>query len=199
MIEKIKAKQKQAPILKLTGTIITTVALIIMTFMLLSGEDFAIPIAVSIVVFMYSGIILLIIYFAKYYVFEKNMRMLSKCEKSLEELISEIENSVNIPGTKIICTENALIFENQKWVIPYESIVWVYKNIVKGAYGLITVETNIIIHTTTGEKFKINGISDAALLWLIDHFRHRFYKDFILGYGALQYKKFKEITKRNVG
>ena len=199
MIEKIRAKQRNAPIVKFAGIIVTVIALIVMIIMLASGEDFPLPVAILPVALIYTGIILLIIYFAKYFVFEKNMQMLSKAEKSLEELVTEVENPAKIPSSKIICTEKALVFEKQKWVIPYDSILWMYKNVVKGAYGLVTVETNVIIRTTTGEKFTVKGIQDEAIIWFITKYERRFNENFILGYNAIQYQKYKETVKKNAG
>lgn len=142
------------------------------------------------------GVVLWIVYGVNYYPFLKNRKMLAKLGYTDDYCLLGIEKADKMPKSKIICADNSLIFEKQKWVIPYDSVLWIYKQVVRGAYGLVTVEVNMMLFTTTGEKFKVSKVEDHELLWLLHNYGNRFSRDFILGYGSEQQKKYKEIKKR---
>ena len=137
-----------------------------------------------------------IVYASRFHTVRKNEKMLKRLGVTVEDCFEGAENAPQMPKSKIICADKALIFKKQKWVIPYSSVAWVYKQVVK-AYGVVTTEVNMIVCTETGQTFKVTGVEDSEMVWLLHNYANRFSKDFVFGYGGVQMKKYDEVKKRN--
>ncbi|MBE6638478.1 MAG: hypothetical protein E7616_03350 [Ruminococcaceae bacterium] len=199
MLNKIIRKQKTANFTKWAGIALTCIFIVLIISVNVFHFTIPAPDAVIVILscLLFAGPVLLIVYFVNYLPFEKSMKAIEKSGKSLDFCLSGLENAEKMPKSKVICAEQALIFERQKWVIPYDSVLWIYKQVVKGAYGLVTVEVNMIIVTAGGEKLKVTKVDDNELLWLLHNYHTRFHREFFFGYGSEQIKKYKEFKKRH--
>lgn len=139
-----------------------------------------------------------ITYFANYFLFEKNMRMLEKLGVSIESCLWGEATATRLPQSHILCADHAMILEKKKLIIPYDSVEWIYKRVTKAAMGLVTTDVGIVIGTTTGAEYFISGAQklDEEIMWIVGHYADKFSKDFVLGYGPEQLLKRSEIKKR---
>ena len=125
----------------------------------------------------------------------KNAKLLDALGHSYDYWFEGAEQGYLLRKSNIICADHALLFKKQKLVIPYSSILWIYKRVEKNVLQ-VTLSKSIIIGTTTGEKIAVGNIMDDELSLIVRQHSYQFAPGYMLGLTVETEKKFKNYRKQ---
>ena len=149
---------------------------------------------VGISVFSCIGLIVFgIIYSSRHEKLVASLKALKKQNLTLEYCLEDIENAITLKGSNLVCTKNAFVIEKSLVVIPYSSILWMFKS-VQSVNGISTF-AGWVAYTTTGANFAITSLDEEAH-WIINTLHSRFAKEFIAGFGRQQKKAYNAAKKQ---
>ncbi len=134
-----------------------------------------------------------VIYLVSYMPFTSSVKWLKskKMENVADDIILE---SPTLPRSKIYCGQKALFCKKPCVIIPYSEIVWVHLHETR-AYG-IAVEKAVVVYTKDGKKFSLNSNADE-FKWLLEHYIIPNSPNIILGYGAEQKARYKQLNPQS--
>ena len=186
-----------AKVMRIAAIVFTVLPFVFFSLVFLIDEKYysaILPLASVLSFFM--PILLWSLYGAKFAPLLKSKKLLDSLNVPYEYWLEGIEQAPLLPKSRVRCTEKALISEKKKLVIPYKSILWVYMRVQKGMYGLVTVSKSMVICTTSGLEFQIEGLQDEEVHWLLKQYSSRFSRNVMFGFGVQQRKQWSAYKKQ---
>lgn len=114
-------------------------------------------------------------------------------EKGIEHIADDISlEQPTLPRSKIYCGRQSFFCKKPCAIIPYSEVAWVYLYERK-FYGIITMEKSVIIYTKDGKRFAVSW-RDDEFKWLLENFIIRYSPNVVLGFGAEQKKRYRELN-----
>ena len=98
--------------------------------------------------------------------------------------------------SKVVCGTKSMLLENVCVVLPYAEIAWMYIEVRK-LYGLIPTGRSILIFTRDGNSYYAPGGNVDELRAMLTEHILRANPNVLVGFGAEQQKKYKEIKAAN--
>lgn len=134
-----------------------------------------------------------LVYFCSMHPFVRSIKWLEKM--GLQNVADDIVLSrPTLPRSKIYCGQYALFSKKPCAIIPYAQIAWVHLY-ERRAYG-IAVEKAVIVYTMDGKKFALNSHTEE-FQWLLENYIITHSPNIILGYGAEQKARYKQLVQLN--
>ncbi len=130
-----------------------------------------------------------VVYLVSYKPAITSVKWLAK--KGMENIAEDVSlEKPTLPESEIYCGRKALCSKKPCLIIPYQEIAWVHL-FEQRAYGF-TVKKSVVIYTKDGKKFVLK-YNDNELKWLLANYIVPNSPNLIMGFGAAQKKRFKEL------
>lgn len=133
-----------------------------------------------------------VLYYAKMHPLMSSIKWLERLGAS--NVVEDIPvDAPTLPKSKIHCGRWALFSKKPCAIIPYAQVAWVHLY-ERRAYG-VAVEKAIIIYAKDGRKFALNA-DEYEFRWLLENYIIPQSPDIIIGYGAEQKARFKQLNPK---
>ncbi len=191
MSELIEKKIKSAKVFRIC--LIALLVLAVGSFVVMGFLDNIEVVITPAMLFMNAFWISGVVYYASIHPFMSSIKWLESM--GLQNVADDILlDRPTLPRSKIYCGQQALFCKKPCAIIPYAQIAWVHLYESR-AYG-IAVEKAVIIYTKAGKKFALNSNVDE-FKWLLENYIIVHSPSVIIGYGAEQKARYKQLMQAN--
>lgn len=194
MREKFEQREKNLPKYFIVAIIMSILFVALMVVLATTGED-GIPVVMPFFMCVTGCLIASwVVYGVKSGRTSCSKKLMEVGGLTIEECFDGVDELHILPKSKVYTGMNALVVGSGV-VIPYNTILWLYKKVTKDALSSRVLETEIIINTTNDMSFS-EKLNEEELMWFIEKYIDRFAPNFMLGYDAERKRAYEKMVRK---